>query len=119
MKRECFTPSKQWACAELFSASFEQKFTVIRNLLRLSFKPRRLTLRKDELPMTFYFPMESPAGQTKDEKQANNALRTTGDMNESLRTPKRSNAQDNNDITKQSLNSISSVKLRGHFRKFL
>ena len=31
MKRECFTPSKQWACAELFSASFEQKFTVIRN----------------------------------------------------------------------------------------
>ena len=34
--------------------------------------------------------------------------------NDSL-TPKRSNVQDNNDVTKQSLCSISSIKLNGHF----
>ena len=34
--------------------------------------------------------------------------------NDSL-TPKRSNVQDNNDVTKQSLCSISSFKLNGHF----
>ena len=30
-------------------------------------------------------------------------------------TLKRSNVQDNNDITQQSLSSISSIKVRGHF----
>ena len=71
-------------------------------------------------------------GQTNDKKQANNALRATGELlghfpskrkfvfksktfltNDS-RTPKRSNVQDNNDVTRQSLSSIPSIKLRGH-----
>ena len=35
-------------------------------------------------------------------------------MNDSL-TPKRSNVQDSNDVTKQSLSSIPSIKLFGNF----
>jgi len=67
------------------------------------------------------------------EKQANNARRTAGELlghfprkirfvfrsktfptKDSL-TQKRSNVQDNNDVTKQSLSSIPCIKVRGHF----
>lgn len=72
---------------------------------------------------------KSTIGQTDDEKEANNAIRTTGELidhflskirfvfrpktfpkNDSL-TQKHSNAQDNNDVKKQNLSSIPSVKV--------
>ena len=60
MKREYLTPSKYSdVCAELFTEdSLEQNLTV-RSLLGLSFKLRRLAFRKDVVPTTFVYPMES------------------------------------------------------------
>ena len=71
--------------------------------------------------------------QKNDEKQANDALRTTGELlghfpgkirsvirsktfptNDSL-TQKRSNVQENNDVTKQNFSSIPFITLCGHF----
>ena len=134
--RMLYPPQHSRVCAELFTEdSFERNCTV-RSFLGLSFKPRRLTLKKDAVPTICNFTVArcKPAiGQTNNETQANNALRTTGEflghfpskikfglrsktfpMNDSL-TPKRSNVQDSNNVTKQTFSSIPSIKLRGHF----
>ena len=123
MKRECFTPLKHWrVCAELFDEeSFEQNLTV-NSLLGLSFKPRRLALKKDAVPNYKFIEerCKSTIEKTNDETLANDALRTTSELldhfpgkirfafrsktfstNDSL-TQKRSSAQDNNDVTNQS-----------------
>jgi len=63
-----------------------------------------------------------------EEKQVNNARRTAGELlrhfpskkrrvfgSKTFLTQKRSNFENNNDVTKQSLSSIPSVKVRGHF----
>ena len=83
LKENGFTPSKHsGVCAELFTEdSFEQNVTVW-SLSGLSFKPRRLAFKKDAGPTICNFSERcKPAiGQTNDEKQASNALRTTGEL---------------------------------------
>ena len=96
-------------------------------MLGLPFKLRQLVLKKDGIPTIFNFPMESykPA-QKNNEKQAYNASRTAIELlchfpgkkrfvlkpktfpNSEALTQGRSNVQDHNDITKQSLSSIPS-----------
>ena len=74
-----------------------------------------------------------PIGQTKDKKQANGALQTTGELLRCLPNKirfvfrsktfptddslmqKRSNVQGNNDVTKQGFSPIRNIKQRGHF----
>lgn len=80
MKRECFTPSKySGVCAEHFTEdSFEQNVSV-RSLSGLSFEPRRLAFKKDEVRTICNLNVERckpEIGQTNIEKQANtyNAL---------------------------------------------
>ena len=129
MKRECFTSLKHsCVCAEFFTEdSFKQNF-MVRSLLVtiLSFKPRWLPVKKDAVVMICIFTVaycKPTIGQTNDEKQGNNALRTTGELlchfpsktNDSL-MQKRSNVQDDNNVIKQSFSSTPSMKLQGCFR---
>ena len=83
MKRECFRPLKHSrVCAELFDEdSFEQTLSV-RSLLGISFKPRRLALKKDAVPTICKLTCGSKLTieQSNDENPANNALRTTGEL---------------------------------------
>ena len=69
-------------CRTLIEDSFEQNL-VVRSLLGLSFKPRRLALKKDAVPTirnVTVIHCKPEIGQTNDAKQANNALRTTGKL---------------------------------------
>ena len=61
MKRKGFTPSKHSrVCAEHFSEDcFEQNIMVM-SLLGPSFKPLRLSLKKNAVPTIFNFTLENP-----------------------------------------------------------
>jgi len=66
-------------CKTLYRRFFEQNL-VVRSLLRPSFKLRQLVVKKTTI---FNFPMErcKPAiGQKNNEKQANNARQTAGEL---------------------------------------
>ena len=75
MKRECFTPPKHSrVCAELLTkVSFQQNLTV-RSLQRLSFKPRRLALKKD----AFIDDSQLPYGKFQTRIWANKRRKTSG-----------------------------------------
>jgi len=130
-------------CKTITEDNFKQNL-VVRSLLGPSLKLRQLAVKKDAVPTISNVTIEccKPAiGQKttktsqrkKNNNNKNNACRTVGEllghfpskirfvfrsknfpMKDSL-TQKCSNVQDNNDITKQSLSSIPSIKVGSHF----